>query len=104
MIPDLQMATKAWVEIENALAFVPADWTTALRVCEDSLDFATFPLFQALEPGQAPPEVDRRVHELSLEVEQLQRALKAKDRETVDRLLASIKRRVQALAAESVVA
>jgi hypothetical protein len=92
------------VDIEAALAFTPENWEAAQRVCEDSLDFATFPLFQRYEPGQAPERVDARVYELSREVEQLQRALKARDREAVDRLRASIKRRVEALAAESVVA
>jgi hypothetical protein len=103
MVPDLQIATEALVEIEDALALAPADWTTAQRVCEDSLDFATFPLFQRYEPGQALKMVDTRAYELSRDVGQLQGALKARDREVVDRLLASITRIVQALASESVV-
>jgi hypothetical protein len=104
MIPDLQMATEALVEIEDALALTPADWSTAQRVCGDSLDFATYPVFPPYEPGHALTRGDARVDELSREVGQLQRALKARDRKAVDRLLGSIKRRVQTLAAESVVA
>jgi hypothetical protein len=103
MIPNLQIAMEALVEIEEALAFTPADFTTAQRVCEYSLDLATYPVFQPYEPGQALARGDARVEELSREVGQLQRALKAIDREAVDRLLASIKRRVQVLAVESVV-
>lgn len=103
MIPDLQVAIEALVEIEGALALTRSDWTTAQRVCENSLDLSTFPLFEAYEPGQALKRVDTRVYELSREVELLQRALRARDREAVSRLLASIRRRVQALAAESAV-
>ncbi len=103
MIPNLQIAMEALVEIEDALALTPADWMTAQRVCEDSLDFATFPLFQPYERGQALSRCDTRVDEVSQEVGQFQRALKARDREAVDRLLTSIKRRAQALPAESAV-
>jgi hypothetical protein len=103
MIPNLQIAMEALVEIKDALAFTPVDWTTAQRVCEDSLDFSTFPLFQSYEPGQALARGDTRVDELSQEVGQLQRALKARDLEAAGRLLASIKRRVEAMAAESAV-
>jgi hypothetical protein len=102
MIPNFQIATKALVEIEEALALTPADFATAQSVCEDSLDFATFPLFQRYEPGEALKRVDTRAYELSRDIEQLQRVLNERDREAVYRFLASIKRRVQALSAESV--
>jgi hypothetical protein len=104
MIPNLQIATEALIEIEAALALTPANWRTAQRACDDSLDFATFPLFQQYEPGDALKIVDTRMEELSQEVGQLKRALKARDRVAADRLLASIKRRVQASVAESVLA
>lgn len=103
MIPNLQIAMEALVEIEDALSFTPPEWATAQRVCDDSLDFATYPVFRPYEPGQALARGDTRVDGLSQEVGKLQRALKARDREAVDRLLASIKRGVQALAAESAV-
>ena len=87
---------EAIVQIEEALAFTPKRWTTAQRSCEDLLEL-TSPLY---EPGPLK-RVDKRVDELAREVQQLQRALKARDSEVSDSLLASIRRMVQALAAES---
>jgi hypothetical protein len=103
MIPNLQIAMVALAEIEDPLARTPPEWTMAQRVCQDTLDFATHPVLYPYEPGQALVRGDTRADELSQEVGRLQQALKARDREAVDRLLASIKRRLQTLAAESVV-
>jgi hypothetical protein len=101
MIPNMQAAMEASVEIEEARTFTPVDWTRAQRACEE-LDFATDPGFQPYEEGQELARGDSRIDELSREVGQLKLRLKARDLEEVDRLLASIKRRVQSLAAESV--
>jgi hypothetical protein len=104
MIPNWPIALKSLASIQTAMELTPPDWLAALKIFEDQVDFATHPIFQRLEPGQAPPTVDSRIGEVRVEIERLQQALKARNRPMVDNLLRSAVRKVKTLDAEAAVA
>ena len=76
----------------------------AQRFWEDQLDYVTDQLWEPLVPGRAPATVDPRISEVRADVERLHGAVKLRDRATVNRLLIAIAERLEALAAEPVVA
>ena len=97
------MALEDLALIKAAMDSTPPDWTTAQKIWEDQLDYATLPLFQQYEPGQAPVIVDPRIGGARVDIERLHQALKARNRTMVDSLLVSTLQKVRALAAETVV-